>query len=107
MWHCIVRNTVYMTNNPKPRNMNTFFDDSGCLNIDELIQCQPSFRRIMADGIVTEDELSEQSSRVTTLLKEIERTASSGLIEKIRELLAEMSVLIAARHTYEQQETQD
>lgn len=75
--------------------MNTFFDDNGMLNIDELIAEQPSFIKIMQDGIVTNEEILEQSKRVEEILEEIEKTTSPKTIEKIRHLLAEISVLIA------------
>ena len=84
--------------------MNTFFDESGCLNIDNLIQNQTSFKKIMADGVVTEEELSEQSASVIALLTEIEQKASPEQIELIRRLLAEISVLIATRNIFDQQD---
>ena len=37
--------------------MNTFFEEEGILNIDDLIMEQPSFQKIIEDGIVTEEEL--------------------------------------------------
>lgn len=79
---------------------NTFFDETGLLNIDDIILQQPSFQKIMADGIVTEEELTEQSTRVITLLKSLEKDLSPEQVEKIRELLAEISVLIATRDLY-------
>ena len=84
--------------------MNTFFDETGSLNLDELILQQPSFRQIMVDGVVTEQELQDQSARVTALLHRIELTASPAQIDQIRELLAEISVLVAARGIFEGQE---
>lgn len=77
--------------------MNTFFDNNGMLNIDELIVEQPSFIKIMEDGVVTEEELLVQSKRVEDILKDIEQSASSEMIEKVRHLLAEMSVLVAIK----------
>ena len=77
--------------------MNTFFDETGSLNLDNLILHQPSFQQIMADGVVTEQELQDQSARVIALLRQIEQTASPAQIDQIRELLAEISVLVAAR----------
>lgn len=78
--------------------MNTFFDESGGLNIDELILQQPSFQKIMEDGIVTEEELTEQKERVITILKKLEQNSTSEQIDQIRELLAEISVLIAVNN---------
>lgn len=80
--------------------MNTFFDNNGMLNIDELIVEQPSFIKIMEDGVVTEEELQEQSQRVESLLKDIEQSASPEIIEKVRHLLAEISVLVAIKQIY-------
>jgi hypothetical protein len=78
--------------------MNTFFDESGGLNIDDLILQQPSFQKIMDDGIVTEEELLEQKERVITLLKKLEQNSTPEQIDQVRELLAEISVLIAVRN---------
>lgn len=75
--------------------MNTFFDESGSLNIDDLILQQPSFKKIMEDGVVTEEELAEQRERVVGLLKEMEQSLPSEHIDQVRELLAEISVLVA------------
>lgn len=78
--------------------MNTFFDESGGLNIDDLILQQPSFQKIMEDGVVTEEELAEQKERVIILLKKIEQGFTPEQIDKVRELLAEISVLITIRN---------
>ena len=75
--------------------MNTFFDETGTLNIDDLILQQPSFKRIMEDGVVTEEELVEQKERVITLLKNFEQHSTPEQIDQVRELLAEISVLVA------------
>ena len=83
--------------------MNTFFEEEGILNIDELIMEQPSFQKIVEDGIVTEEELQEQSARVIASLKAFEQLASPGQIDQVREILAEISVLVAARNIYERQ----
>lgn len=83
--------------------MNTFFDESGALNLDALILNQPSFKKIMEDGVVTEAELIEQGLRVTNLLKQMEQTFSPNQIDQVRELLAEISVLVAARGIFEKQ----
>lgn len=83
--------------------MNTFFDEAGTLNLDELIVNHPSFIRIMEDGVVTQEELAEQGQRVTNLLKQMEQTLSPDQIDQVRELLAEISVLVAARGIFEKQ----
>ena len=83
--------------------MNTFFEEEGILNIDDLILEQPSFQKIIEDGIVTEEELQTQSQLVTSTLKNFELTTTSEQIDMVRELLAEISVLVAARHLFEKQ----
>ena len=75
--------------------MNTFFDESGGLNIDDLILEQPSFQKIMEDGIVTEEEIAKQKDQVIAILKKLEKNFTSEQIDQVRELLAEISVLIA------------
>jgi len=84
--------------------MNTFFEEEGLLNIDDLIMEQPSFQKILEDGVVTDEELQEQSARVIASLKAFEQSASSEQIDKVREILAEVSVLVAVREIYEKQE---
>ena len=78
--------------------MKTFFDESGGLNIDDLILQQPSFQKIMEDGIVTEEELAEQKDRVIAILKKLEKNSTSEQIDQVRELLAEISVLVAVQN---------
>ena len=81
--------------------MNTFFDESESLNIDDLILQQSSFQKIMEDGVVTEEELAEQKERVVGLLHKLEQSLSSEQIDMVRELLAEISVLVAVRNIFE------
>ena len=83
--------------------MNTFFDESGTLNIDDLILEQPSFKKIMEDGVVTDEELAEQKERVIALLKKLEQNLTPEQIDQVRELLAEISVLVAVRNIYEKE----
>ncbi len=83
--------------------MNTFFDELGSLNIDDLILQQSSFQKIMEDGVVTEEELIEQKERVIGLLHKLEQSLSSEQIDMVRELLAEISVLVAVRNIFEKE----
>lgn len=75
--------------------MKSLLDKYGNLNIEDIVVNQPSFKRIIEDGIITEEEIEEQSQRVVTKIKEIEAIATTEVKEKMRELLAEMSVLVA------------
>ena len=73
------------------------FDKEGILNIDELVAQRPTFRKIMEDQIVTDDELTNQAN----LLKKLEQTLSPGQLSEVENLLAEMSVLYAI-HQYKE-----
>ena len=73
------------------------FDKEGILNIDELVAQRPTFRKIMEDQIVTDDELTNQANLVVKL----EQTLSPGQLSEVENLLAEMSVLYAI-HQYKE-----
>ncbi len=40
-----------------------FFKEKGMLNLDEAVMNQATFKKIMEDGIVTEQEIKEQSEK--------------------------------------------
>ena len=77
-----------------------FFNQNGIINIDEAIMNKESFKKIMADGIVTEDEIKEQSDKVVGLFQEIEKKYSEEQLREIKDLLAETSVLYAVYNIY-------
>jgi len=77
-----------------------FFNDNGILNIDELVVNSESFKNIMEDGIVTEEEVKTQSDKILALLHEMEEKYSSEELEDIKTLLVETSTLYAVYQTY-------
>lgn len=77
------------------------FDKEGILNIDELVAQRPTFRKIMEDQIVTDDELTNQANLVVHLLKRLEQTLSPDQLSEVEIFLAEMSVLYAV-HQYKE-----
>ncbi|MGM9736038.1 MAG: hypothetical protein ACI3ZL_06465 [Candidatus Cryptobacteroides sp.] len=77
-----------------------FFDENGILNIDEMVVNTPSFKNIMEDGIVTEEEIKSQSDKVIGLLHELESKYGDEQLAQIRELLVESSVLYAIYNMY-------
>ena len=79
------------------------FNEQGILDIDEMIAQEPSFQNIMADGIVTEEELHKQSERVIALLHETEQRFSDDDQQFIKTLFAEANVLSAIYRYYELQ----
>ena len=72
-----------------------FFNNDGSLKINETIMSQPSFVKIMEDGVVTVDELEEQSRRVLSIFRKIEDTFNDEQKMLVQELLVESNVLNA------------
>ena len=76
------------------------FNEQGFIDIDEMIAQEPSFQKIMQDGIVTDDELQQQSERVISLLHEVENRLSEDNQLLVQKLFAETNVLSAIYHYY-------
>lgn len=72
-----------------------FFNEKGILNIDEIVANNASFKNIMEDGIVTEEEVKAQSDKVIAMLHDMEAKYSPEQLAEIKSLLAETSVLYA------------
>lgn len=70
-----------------------FDPDTGVLLFDQYIAEMPSFKKIMADEVITEEELAEQAARVATLLKELDARLSPEHKEIATAALAELAVL--------------
>lgn len=76
------------------------FNEQGFIDIDEMIAQEPSFQKIMQDGIVTDDELQHQSEKVINLLHEVESRLSEDDLLLVKKLFAETNVLSAIYHYY-------
>ena len=76
------------------------FNEQGFIDIDEMIAQEPSFQKIMQDGIVTDEELQQQSERVVSLLHEVENRLSEEDQLLVKKLFAETNVLSAIYHYY-------
>lgn len=72
-----------------------FFNEEGILNIDEMVVNNTSFKAIMEDGVITEDEIKAQSEKVVSLLHDMEAKYSEEQLAEIKSLLVESSVLYA------------
>ncbi len=72
-----------------------FFNEEGILNIDEMVVNNASFKNIMEDGVVTEEEIKTQSDKVLAMLHDMEAKYSKEQLAEIKSLLAETSVLYA------------
>ena len=79
------------------------FNEQGFIDIDEMIAQEPSFQKIMEDGVVTGEELLEQTDRVINLLHEVENRFGEDDQLLVKRLLAETNVLSAIYHYYELQ----
>ena len=72
-----------------------FFNEEGILNIDEAVLETPSYKKIMEDGIVTEEELVSQAQKVVSILQTMEKKYNEEQLLEIKALLTESSVLYA------------
>jgi hypothetical protein len=72
-----------------------FFNEEGILNIDEAVLETPSYKKIMEDGIVTEEELVSQAQKVVSMLQTMEKKYNEEQLVEIKALLTESSVLYA------------
>lgn len=77
-----------------------FFNEDGILNLDEMVINNESFKNIMEDGIITEEEIKTQSDKVLALLHDIEAKYDAEQLEEIKNLLVESSVLCAVYNFY-------
>ena len=77
-----------------------FFNEKGILNIDEMVANNDSFKRIMEDNTVDDNEIKEQSDKVVALLHQMEKEFSEEQLLKVKELLVETSVLYAIYNYY-------
>lgn len=77
-----------------------FFNENGILNIDELVAENTTFRNIMEDGIVTDEELKAQSDKVIAILQDFETKYTEEQLTEIKQLLVESSVLYATYNIY-------
>ncbi len=80
-----------------------FFNEDGILNIDEMIIENPSFQKIMEDGVVTDEELAEQADKVVAQLREMETKFNEEQIADIKKLLVEANVLQAIYNIHAKQ----
>ena len=72
-----------------------FDQETGTLLLDEYVLERDSYRRIVEDDTITDDELVEQTQRVTSLLRQLEETLSPEAKAIATEALGELAVLNA------------
>lgn len=84
--------------------MNTLFDENGILNISDIVVNHPSYKSIMEDGIVTDDELKTQANTTVASLRRLQEICSEEQQLAVVDAISEMAVLFAAYHNYELQD---
>ncbi len=77
-----------------------FFNEEGILNIDEMVVNNASFKTIMEDGVITDEEIKAQSEKVVAMLHDMEAKYTEEQLAEIRNLFVESSVLYALYNVY-------
>lgn len=81
-----------------------WFDPStGELLLDKYAVDHPAFKAILADGVVTDDELAEQGRLVIERLQALESRLPADLRDQLTEVLTELAVLHAVQVSHAQQ----
>lgn len=84
--------------------MQKLFDENGVLNIAEIVENNTSYKTIMADGIVTDDELKTQADATVAALRKLQEICTPEQQEAIADAIGEMSVLFTVYHYHQLQE---
>lgn len=84
--------------------MQTLFDENGLLNIADIVSTHPSYKAIMEDGIVTDQELKDQADATVASLRRLADLCNEEQQSAIVDAISEMSVLFAVYHNYELQD---
>ena len=72
-----------------------FSEVDGGVRFDEMAFASESFRHMMADGTVTDEELVAQSLRVGKLFQELDQELPDKLHDLVGKALTELAVLYA------------
>lgn len=70
-----------------------FITENGLLDLDSIIINNPSYQKIMEDGIVTDEEIQEQAKKIDTMLKDMKSKYTPEQFAEVQSLIAEVSVL--------------
>jgi hypothetical protein len=70
-----------------------FDQETGTLMLDEYLMEMDSYRRIVEDEAITDDELVEQTRRVASLLQQLEEVLSPEAKAIATQALGELAVL--------------
>lgn len=84
--------------------MDRLFNKEGFLNIDEIVANRPSFKAIMADSLVTDEELAAQSELTIAALRKVEALCNPEQQAAVADAIAELSVLFTVYHIHNVQD---
>ena len=84
--------------------MKRLFDEHGMLNIADIVAENPSYKAIMEDGVVTDQELKDQADATLASLHRLQELCSEEQQDAVLSAITDMSVLFAAYHNYELQQ---
>lgn len=66
------------------------------LDLESIMMNNASLMKILEDGIVTEEEIKEQSEKVTAIAAKLEQECSEEQLRMVQSLIAEMNALYVA-----------
>ncbi|GHT28815.1 hypothetical protein AGMMS49574_03880 [Bacteroidia bacterium] len=84
--------------------MNVFFDENGLFRLDEMALESATFRKIMEDNTVTDEEVTGQSELVITLFRRMEESFNAEQLSLVAEAVTQLGVLHAATQYQQIQE---
>jgi hypothetical protein len=73
--------------------MRKIIDENGYLALDEFVADMPSFKRILADNRITDEEFIEQAQHVLTLIRKVDDALDEPERELVWNMLGELAVL--------------
>jgi len=71
---------------------------TGELLLHEYICEMPSFKDVLADNVITDEEIADQSKKVRMLLQRLEKTLPPETKDLVTETLCELGVLSLLQH---------
>lgn len=84
--------------------MKLFDAETGYLLLDEVVESKDSFKKIMEDGTITDEEMEDQVNRVIDRLKTMEEILSDNEKTLVLDAISELAVLYEMNARREKQE---
>lgn len=66
------------------------------LDLESVMMNNVSLKKILEDGVVTEEEVREQSEKVTAIAENLQQICTEEQLKMIQALIAEMNALYVA-----------